>query len=129
MANDGTETILIAEDQESIRVLIKAFLEQRGYTVLAAQNGLEAISLVNDYPQNIDLLLTDVLLPDMNGGGVFNHSLKRRPTIQVLYITGLGEEVIPDTTATFLLKPFRMEELARKVRAALDNSRSPSRER
>jgi two-component system, cell cycle sensor histidine kinase and response regulator CckA len=128
MASDGSETILIAEDQESIRVLIKAFLEQRGYTVLAAEDGLEAISLLNDYPQTIDLLVTDVLLPGIDGGGVVKRSLERRPTIQVLYVTGFGEEAIPDGSAPFLLKPFRLEELAQKIRAMLNNSRSTSRE-
>jgi CheY-like chemotaxis protein len=78
MARDGSETILIAEDQESIRVLIRAFLEQRGYTLLAAQDGLEAISLLNDYPQSIDLLVTDVLLPRIDGGGC--QAFARTPT-------------------------------------------------
>ena len=121
MASDGSETILIAEDQESIRVLIKGFLEQRGYTVLAAEDGLEAISLLNDYPEAIDLLVTDVLLPGVDGGGVVKRSLECRPSTKVLYITGFGEEVIPNGTATFLLKPFRLEELAQKIRIALDN--------
>lgn len=123
MPHEGSETILIAEDQESIRVLIKGFLEQRGYTVLAAQDGPEAISLLSDYPAAIDLLVTDVLLPGIDGGGVVKCSLERRPSTQVLYITGFGEEVIPDASATFLLKPFRLEELARKIRTALDNRR------
>jgi DNA-binding response OmpR family regulator len=121
MASDGSETILIAEDQESIRVLIKGFLEQRGYTVLAAEDGLEAISVLNDYPEAIDLLVTDVLLPGIDGGGVVKRSLECRPSTQVLYITGFGEEVIPNGAATFLLKPFRLEELAQKIRTALDN--------
>jgi DNA-binding NtrC family response regulator len=121
MAIDGSETILIAEDQESIRDLIKGFLERRGYTVLAAQDGLEAILLLNDYPEAIDLVVTDVLLPGIDGRGVVKRSLERRPSTQVLYITGFGEEVIPDGAATFLLKPFRLEELAEKIRSALDN--------
>jgi DNA-binding response OmpR family regulator len=123
METEGSETILIAEDQESIRVLIKGFLEQRGYTVLSAQDGLEAIALLNDYPEGIDLLVTDVLLPGIDGGGVVNRSRECRPGTQVLYITGFGEDVIPNGTATFLLKPFRLEELARKIRSALDNKR------
>jgi DNA-binding NtrC family response regulator len=121
MTNEGSETILIAEDQESIRVLIKGFLEQRGYTVLAAQDGPEAISLLSDYPEAIDLLVTDVLLPGIDGGAVVKCSLERRPRTRVLYITGFGEEVIPDATAMFLLKPFRLEDLARKIRTALDD--------
>jgi DNA-binding NtrC family response regulator len=120
MGTDTSETILIVEDQESIRGLIKAFLEQRGYRVLAAQDGLEAISLLNDYPHRIDLLVTDVLLPGIDGAGIVKHSLQRRPTTQVFYITGFGEEAIPEGTATFLLKPFRLEELARKIRTTLD---------
>ncbi len=119
MARDGSETILVAEDQESIRVLMKGFLEQRGYKVLSAQDGLEAIALLNDYPETIDLLVTDVLLPGIDGGGVVKHSLVRRPSTQVVYITGFGEDMIPDGAAAFLLKPFRLEELARKIRTAL----------
>jgi two-component system, cell cycle sensor histidine kinase and response regulator CckA len=122
MVSDGSETILIAEDQESIRVLIKEFLEQRGYRVLAAQDGLEALSLLNDYPETIDLLITDILLPGIGGGGIVKRSLERRPAIQVLYITGFGQEAIPDATATFLLKPFRLEHLARTIRAMLTKS-------
>ena len=125
MASKGPETILIAEDQESIRVLIKGFLEQRGYTVLAAQDGSEAIALLNDYPEAIDLLVTDVLLPGVDGEGVVKCSSERRPNTQVLYITGFGEEVIPEDAAAFLLKPFRLEELARKIRFALDKRGHP----
>lgn len=120
MASGGSETILIAEDQESIRALIKGFLEQRGYTVLEAQDGSEAISLLNDYPEAIDLLVTDILLPGIDGGGVVKCSLERRPNTRVLYITGFGEEVIPKGSAAFLLKPFRLEELAHKIRTTLD---------
>lgn len=122
MVGDGSETILIAEDQEGIRDLIKAFLEKRGYTVLAAEDGLEALLLLEDYPQTIDLLITDVLLPGIDGAGVVKRCLERRPAIQVLYITGFGEEAIPDATATFLLKPFRLEDLARTIRAMLNKS-------
>ena len=116
-----TETILIVEDQESVRDLLKTFLEQRGYTVLAAQDGEEAKCLFYDYPNDIDLLVTDVVLPGMDGSGVARLFLERRPTTQVLFISGFGEEVLPDASAAFLRKPFHLEELATTVRGLLQN--------
>jgi two-component system cell cycle sensor histidine kinase/response regulator CckA len=120
----GSETILIVEDQERIRVLTKAFLEQQGYIVLVAENGLEALSVVDGCSGPIHLLITDVVMPGIRGTEVAERLLKCRPNTQVLYISGYSDEEIDDPAAAFLQKPFRMEELGAKVRQMLHGSRA-----
>jgi PAS domain S-box-containing protein len=120
----GSETILLVEDQESLRLLIKAFLEQQGYTVLAARNGMEALSLVDRCPQPIHLLVTDVVMPDIRGAELAERLLKCRPNTRVIYISGYLDEEITDSAAAFLQKPFRMQELGAKIREMLDKSRA-----
>jgi PAS domain S-box-containing protein len=119
----GSETILLVEDQESLRLLIKAFLEQQGYTILAAGNGMEALSLVDRCPQPIHLLVTDVVMPNIRGTELAERLLKCRPNTQVIYISGYSDEEITDSAAAFLQKPFRMQELGAKIREMLDESR------
>jgi PAS domain S-box-containing protein len=119
----GSETILLVEDQESLRLLIKAFLEQQGYTILAAGNGMEALSLVDRCPEPIHLLVTDVVMPNIRGTELAERLLKCRPNTQVIYISGYSDEEITDSAAAFLQKPFRMQELGAKIREMLDESR------
>ena len=120
----GSETILLVEDLQSLRLLIKAFLEQQGYTVLAAGNGMEALSLVDRCPQPIHLLVTDVVMPDIRGTELAERLLKCRPNTRVIYISGYSDEEITDSAAAFLQKPFRMQELGAKIREMLDKSRA-----
>jgi PAS domain S-box-containing protein len=120
----GSETILLVEDQESLRLLIKGFLEQQGYTVLAAGNGMEALSLVDRCTQPIHLLVTDVVMPDIRGTELAERLLKCRPNTQVIYISGYSDAEITDSGAAFLQKPFRMQELGAKIREMLDKSRA-----
>lgn len=120
----GSETILLVEDQESLRVLTKTFLEKQGYTVLAAGNGMEALSIVEGYPRSIHLLVTDVVMPDIRGTEVAERLLRCRPNTQIIYISGYSDEEINDSTAAFLQKPFRMQELGAKIRNMLDKSRA-----
>ena len=120
----GSETILLVEDQESLRVLTKTFLERQGYTVLAAGNGMEALSIVDGYPRPIHLLVTDVVMPDIRGTEVAERLLKCRPSTQIIYISGYSDEEITDSTVAFLQKPFRMQELGAKIRNILDKSRA-----
>jgi PAS domain S-box-containing protein len=120
----GSETILLVEDQESIRVLTKTFLEQQGYTVLAAGNGMEALSIVDGYPRSIHLLVTDVVMPDIRGTEVAERLLKCWPSMPIIYISGYSDEEITDSSAAFLQKPFRMQELGAKIRSMLDKSRA-----
>jgi two-component system, cell cycle sensor histidine kinase and response regulator CckA len=118
----GSETILIVEDQESIRLLTKSFLEQQGYTVLAAGNGLEALSVIDGYSGPIHLLLSDVAMPGIRGTEVAGRLLSSRPNTQVLYVSGYSQDEIVDPAAAFLQKPYRMEELGAKIRKILDNA-------
>lgn len=117
---NGSETILLAEDQESLRILIKAFLEQQGYTVLVAENGREALSLLESYPGVIHMLITDVVMPEVRGTDVVERSVKCRPNMRVIYISGYFDEEIANSSAAFLQKPFGMQELGAKIRSALD---------
>jgi two-component system cell cycle sensor histidine kinase/response regulator CckA len=120
----GSETILLVEDQESLRVLTKTFLERQGYTVLAAGNGIEALSIVDGYPRAIHLLVTDVVMPDIRGTEIAQRLLKCRPSTQIIYISGYPDEEITDASTAFLQKPFRMQELGAKIRHMLDKSRA-----
>lgn len=119
----GSETILLVEDQESLRILTKSFLEQEGYTVLQAETGLEALSLVDGYPDPIHLLVTDLVMPGIRGTEFAERLLERRPNIQVIYISGYSDEEMTDPAAAFLQKPFRLQELGAKIRTILDKSR------
>ncbi len=120
----GSETILVVEDEAGIRVLTKTFLEQQGYKVLEARNGLEALSLARDYPQPIHLLLTDVVMPGIRGTDLAERLLRERPDIRILYVSGYPEQEMSDPPAALLQKPFPMEELGSKIRQLLDNSRT-----
>jgi CheY-like chemotaxis protein len=120
----GSETILLVEDEEGIRILTKAFLEQQGYTALVASNGLEALSLAQDYLLPIHMLLTDVVMPGIRGTELAERLLKQRPGTQVLYISGYPEEEIADPAAAFLQKPFPMEALGARMRQMFDKGRA-----
>lgn len=120
----GSETILMVEDEAGIRVLSRAFLEQQGYTVLEAQDGMEALSLAREYAQPIDLLLTDVVMPGIRGTELAERLLEERPNLRILYVSGYPEDEMSDPEAALLQKPFPLEELGTKIRQLLDNSRT-----
>ena len=120
----GSETILLVEDEAGIRVLTKTFLQQQGYTVLEARDGLEALSLAKDYSEPIHLLLTDVVMPGIRGTEVAERLLKQRPNVRILYVSGYPAEEMNLPTAALLQKPFPMEELGAKIRQVLDNNRT-----
>ena len=118
----GSETILLVEDQESLRILIKSFLEQQGYTVLSAGRGMEALSLVDRCSLPIHVLVADVVMPDIRGTELAGRLLTCRPNVQVIYVSGYSDEEIKDSAVAFLQKPFRMQELGAKIRQMLDES-------
>ena len=120
----GSETILLVEDENGIRVLTKAFLEQQGYAVLPATNGPEALALAENYSGPIHLLLTDVIMPGMRGTELAARLQAKRPEVRVLYVSGYPEEEITDPDAAFLEKPFPMEELGFRLRRLLDKNRA-----
>jgi two-component system, cell cycle sensor histidine kinase and response regulator CckA len=120
----GSETILVAEDATPLRVLTCALLENGGYKVLAAENGMEAIKLAERWDQPIDLLLTDVVMPGMSGRELADRLAVKRPEMKVLYMSGYTNDAIVrhgvlEPGIFFLEKPFSQEALARKLREVL----------
>ena len=122
----GNETILLVEDEESILNLGKSILEQCGYTVLAARTPEEALGLTARHTGTIHLLLTDVVLPGMNGRELKEIVAAQRPGLKVLYMSGYTADLIAkhgvlDQKVAFLQKPLSIITLAKKIREILDN--------
>jgi CheY-like chemotaxis protein len=119
------ETILVAEDAEPLRKLAKIFLEGQGFVVLTASSGEEALKVAGEFPGRIHLLLTDVVMPGMNGRVLGEHLLEKRPEMKVLYMSGYtdsfiaGHGVLEDGTH-LLHKPFTEEVLISKVSEVLE---------
>jgi len=125
----GSETLLVVEDQEEVRNLTQRVLEARGYTVLAAGDGAEALEILAQHPNQIHLMITDVVMPGMNGRELAQHACARWGDLKVLYVSGYtGEAVLQhrllEPGVAFLQKPFTPDVLARKTREVLDNSKS-----
>jgi len=123
----GTETLLLVEDETSLRKLSRHLLEFCGYHVVEAENGLQALELSQQYEGMIDLLLTDVVMPGMSGRVLADKLVLQRPQTRVVYMSGytgqtVGEHGVLAEGSFFLPKPFTREALARKVREALDGS-------
>jgi len=122
----GTETILLVEDEEVVRGLTRKILMQAGYNVLDAKGGDEAIRLCLAHAGPIDLLLTDVVMPEVSGKEVADRLLELRPSIHVLYMSGYTDEAIVqhgvlDANVKFIQKPFTWVSLTRKVREVLNS--------
>jgi CheY-like chemotaxis protein len=122
----GDETILLAEDEPSVRELATRILSDKGYQVYPAPDGNEALKIVQDDPRRkVHLLLTDVVMPGMSGKDVADHLRLSTPDIKILFISGYTDDAIVhhgvlDEGVNFIQKPFTPEGLARKVREVLD---------
>jgi two-component system cell cycle sensor histidine kinase/response regulator CckA len=121
----GAETILLVEDADALRKLTHMLLEQHGYRVLVAANGAAALQLVEEKPERINLLLTDVIMPGLNGRALAERLQLRQAGLKVLYMSGYTDDAIVDHgvlgAGTHLLhKPFSEENLIHKVREVLD---------
>jgi CheY-like chemotaxis protein len=124
-AQQGTETLLLAEDEEAVRALVRNVLKEKGYRVLEASRGEEALELAEQYWGPIDMLVTDVVMPQMSGRELARRLVNLHPQIKVLYISGYADNADwyqggLDSGVAFLQKPFSSEVLARKVREVLD---------
>ena len=125
LAPRGAETVLLVEDEEGVRALGARILERHGYTVLEARNGREALSVVQQHPGRIDLLLTDVVMPEMGGKQLSEAMLARDPSLRVLFMSGYTDGDISrrgqlDPCTAFLQKPFTAKALLAQVREVLD---------
>lgn len=119
----GGETILVVEDEPLVREQIRRALEPPGYTILSAGNGTDAIAIEAAHRGPIHLLLTDIIMPDLQGPDLARRIRRRRPEIKVLYMSGfVGHEAVPAASpgSAFLPKPFTRDVIATKVRELLD---------
>ena len=123
----GTETVLLAEDDDLVRNFVRSALQEKGYTVLEAHHGTEALRIAIQYTEPIELLLTDLVMPHMSGKMLARRLSPLRPGIKVLLMSGYSENVslhngngTAETPIPFIEKPFTVENLARKVREVLD---------
>jgi response regulator RpfG family c-di-GMP phosphodiesterase len=121
----GRETILLVEDEHAILKLAKRMLETQGYTVLAASLPGEAIRLAKEHIGEIHLLMTDVIMPEMNGRDLAKNLLSLYPFIKRLFTSGYTADVIAnqgilDEGVHFIQKPFSMQDLAAKVHEVLE---------
>ena len=121
----GTETILVVEDEDEIRDMVREYLEHKGYTVVAANNGSEALQVAQRYKGSIHLLLTDVVMPQVGGHELAQRIKKMRPRIKILLTSGYPEhgavtEKVADPCAVILQKPYPLNTLASRIRQMLD---------
>jgi DNA-binding NtrC family response regulator len=122
----GGETVLVVEDEDSVRRLVRSVLERHGYNVLEAVDGAEGLQVFEANQEAIALLLTDVVMPRMDGPTLVGLALSRRPALRVVYLSGYTEEAAPSAEGpgrcVFLQKPFTSARLMRVVRDALDRA-------
>jgi CheY-like chemotaxis protein len=120
----GVGTILLVEDEEDVRLLLREILEGRGYTVLAVEDGAAALTVSANHAGTIDLLVTDVVMPHMSGRELALKLAVERPDTKVLYLSGYTDDTVVargvlGTTSAFLQKPFTSRALAEKVEEVL----------
>lgn len=123
---EGTETILLTEDEEQVRRLSMTVLKKKGYNVLCACNGAEALQIIDEIDGAIDLLLTDLIMPKMNGAELAGRARLKYPNMKVLFMSGytgelIGEDALSLVPDGFIQKPFSNFDLARIVRRILDD--------
>jgi CheY-like chemotaxis protein len=122
----GKETVLLVEDDTGVRELIRQVLPKLGYTLLEAENGQDALWTITRYPDPIHLILTDVVMPGINGRALAEELSFSHPELKILFMSGYTDEAIAHhgvlkPGVAFLQKPFNLVSLARKIRSVLDN--------
>jgi two-component system cell cycle sensor histidine kinase/response regulator CckA len=121
----GSETVLVVEDEPSVRALAVRILRERGYTVIEASNGKDALRTAHEYAGEIHLVLTDVVMPEMNGKVLVSQIKAARPGIRALFVSGYTDNAVVhhgilEPSVAFLQKPFAGNVLASKVREVID---------
>jgi PAS domain S-box-containing protein len=124
-ASGGAETLLLIEDEEPLRAMLAELLESHGYLVLQAADGERALAVAEAHPGPIHLLITDVVLPGMNGRATAQELARRRPGLKALFMSGYTDDAIVhhgilDPAVAFLNKPFASQALLQKIRELLD---------
>ena len=127
----GTETILLVEDEPGVRQLVREMLHRLGYTTLEAGGGAEALRIFEQHRGGIDLLLTDVIMPQMSGRDLAARLRTVQPTLKVLYMSGYTDDMLAhhgvlEPNVYLLPKPFAPDELGAKLREVLDTAASKS---
>ena len=120
------ETVLVVEDEEIVRDLVCDVLTEQGYNVLCASDGVEAISLAGKFDGRIHLLITDVIMPHMNGPELADKLSISRPETKILFVTGysdndIGDHGVLDPQIELLQKPFTPQTLSRKIRDVIED--------
>src|SRR5580692_673297 len=126
----GQETILLVEDETNLRRLARQYLETQGYKILEAEDGAAALQIVDGYASGIDLLLTDIIMPGMNGRELAEQVTQLLPNVRVLYMSGYTENAVGhdgtlDAGINLLQKPFSLPALKDRVREVLDSEVIP----
>ena len=129
----GTETILIAEDEEGVRKVIVEMLSHQGYNVMVAEGGPDALAICDKYDGPLELLVTDVIMPKMSGRELADQLRRSRPDLKVLFVSGYTDTAIVhhgilEPGTLFLQKPFTPEQLSNKVREVLEGPEIPPQE-
>jgi PAS domain S-box-containing protein len=129
VVSTGTETILLAEDESAVRILIRQYLEELGYRVFDAPDGIRALELAKQHIDQIDIVITDAIMPKMGGRELSINLRHLRPEIKILMMTGHVEGVLYDEIRVaglpLLSKPFSRREVASKLREILDGKTAP----
>ncbi len=122
----GDETILIVEDEKPVRDILKNLLEKLGYKIILASNGKEGLEIYKNNFKNIDLIISDIIMPEMDGKSLYNEVFKINKNVKIIYISGYPDNIIEAKGIdirgkNFIQKPFTLEKLAYKIREILDN--------
>jgi CheY-like chemotaxis protein len=130
-SREGTETLLLVEDDRSVRHLADRILSNRGYKVIPCSDGKDALRAFASAPEQIHIVVTDLIMPGMSGRELVQALRQIRPSVAALYVSGYTQDEIirrglHDPSVTFLQKPFTADELTNKVRAVLDARAPPT---
>ena len=127
----GTETIMFVEDEEGLREVCANFLRSKGYDVLTAEDGIEALSICRRLDRPVHLLVTDLIMPRMGGAELAKHALALSPGLRTIYVSAYNGQALLDGASAagqpLLQKPFSMADLAKRVRVSLDSAAEPER--
>jgi CheY-like chemotaxis protein len=125
------DVVLLADDEAGIRTLVRTILEANGYIVIEARNGLEGLAVCRTYAGRIDLLLSDVVMPELGGRELAQGALKLRPGLRILFMSGYNVDIFDGNEVSsgngFLQKPFTPSALVQKVRAIMAWPEEPGR--